>query len=171
MPRKELIPWEPKRQAIRYINTHRSKPQNFRWIEKWVLATSGAPVSQKQLNWLVRKQRIGAILTLTEDSLAVKGLDLLELRSYLHVPMADHERPTKNDIRVAVSFINENYRRTPVLIHCLGGVGRTGVVLACFIAEKHGLDSSTAISYIRKIYPEYIEFDQEDSVHTFSFDS
>jgi atypical dual specificity phosphatase len=51
-----------------------------------------------------------------------------------------------------------------VLVHCLGGLGRTGTVLAYYLMKSKELDPKTAISEVRRSRPSSIEPEQEASL-------
>ncbi len=54
-----------------------------------------------------------------------------------------------------------------VAVHCAAGLGRTGVVLACYLIDK-GLNATNAIARIRRLRPGSIETeDQEKAVEEF----
>jgi protein-tyrosine phosphatase len=168
--RRELIPFEPKRKVVRYLRSWKSTPKNFRWIEDKKLASSAAPVRQKQLDWLLKNNGVKSVLSLTEDDLTSKGFDTSKIRFYKHVPMIDHAIPSQDQISNAVSFVESKMNdseSTPVLIHCLGGMGRTGVVAACFLAKKNGWTADEALAMLRAIWPEYVEGKQESAVREF----
>ncbi len=47
--------------------------------------------------------------------------------------------PHQNDLQQLLDTIKEALcARDIVYIHCLGGIGRTGLVVGCYLAEKHG---------------------------------
>jgi predicted ATP-grasp superfamily ATP-dependent carboligase len=138
-------------------------PRRFGWIVPGELAASAKPRSPLQLHWLSGK--VGAILDLTEGS----GLSARTLRyfrgSYLHVPMQDHRPPSLPQLREAVHFISEQISRgTPVLVHCLGGLGRTGTVLACYLVERYRMTSEMALNQVRTERPGSVELSQETSI-------
>lgn len=144
-----------------------ARPKNFRWIERDVLATSGRPRSPLQINWLTSKQGIHAVLTLTESRLFESGMSLDGIEYQQHVPMVDHGVPTLEDLESTFSFLTSVHMKVPVLIHCLGGMGRTGVVLACFLGRTNDWSAEDAIRNVRSIWPRYIEPGQEQAIRRF----
>jgi atypical dual specificity phosphatase len=142
-------------------------PKNFRWVDDRRLATSGIPVRQQELDWLLRIQGIKAVLSLTEKDLSVVGIDISKIPFYQHVPMIDHAVPSFNQVSSGVDFIESYYGSAPVLVHCLGGIGRSGVVVASFLAKKNGWTAQQAISELHKISEEYVETRQEAAVVEF----
>ncbi|MCH9026678.1 MAG: dual specificity protein phosphatase family protein [Proteobacteria bacterium] len=47
--------------------------------------------------------------------------------------------PHQDDLQQLLNTITEALcARHVVYIHCLGGIGRTGLVVGCYLAEKHG---------------------------------
>lgn len=165
--RRELVPFEPKRKVVRYLASLKSTPKNFRWVETGKIASSAVPVRQRQLNWLVEKNRIKSVLSLTETDLRSQGFDTSKIEHYKHVPMVDHAVPTNDQVSAAVAFLESktiDKSSSPVLVHCLGGMGRTGVVLASFLAKRNGWSADEAVSKLRSMWPEYVETKQEIAV-------
>ncbi len=88
----------------------------------------------------------------------------------LHFPISDYHVPEDynkfNEVILRVMKQAESGRN--IVVHCLAGVGRTGLVLAA-IAKKHlGLDGESAIQWIRDYIPGSIEtFAQESFIHEY----
>jgi protein-tyrosine phosphatase len=86
-----------------------------------------------------------------------------------HVPVVDMEAPTLEQVDRALSAITRaNERQMGVAVHCTAGLGRTGVILACYFVTR-GLSSSNAIARVRRLRPGSIETDEQaDAVVSFS---
>src|SRR5262245_16449839 len=84
------------------INTM-SQPAGFSWIERPLLAGLAQPESADELDWL-RRQGIEVIISLTEDSLRRDWVNEAGLMA-IHVPVADMEAPTQEQLDRCVSVI------------------------------------------------------------------
>lgn len=70
----------------------------------------------------------------------------------------DGEPPSEE----VVTEIYESTERARTLVHCVGGIGRTGTALTAYLILKRGYDPTTAISYVRKVRPGAVQtFKQE----------
>ncbi|NOZ76287.1 MAG: hypothetical protein GXO65_01115 [Euryarchaeota archaeon] len=86
----------------------------------------------------------------------------------IYIP--DHTAPTQEQIREFIAYAEEKMGEgKPVLVHCLGGVGRTGTMLAAWLIRK-GMDAEEAIRTIREIrpHPLTIEPPQEEALRRFA---
>jgi atypical dual specificity phosphatase len=135
------------------------KPYGFSWIDKPLLAAMGRPESLEELAWL-RKQGSEVLLSLTEepprrDWVNDAGIMLV------HVPVVDMEAPTQEQLDHCISVIDRaNEQKIGVAIHCGAGMGRTGVVLACYFVTR-GLTARDAITRVRRMRPGSIETDEQ----------
>lgn len=136
------------------------RPAFFTWIDDGVLSASSLPSSEKQVGWLARSG-VKTILTLTEDPLPMEWLERNRIKG-AHIAMSDHLGPSINEVKEAVALIrSELSSGRAVHVHCLAGKGRTGTVLAVFLAENRGLSIREAIQFLRSKRPGSVEYLQE----------
>jgi atypical dual specificity phosphatase len=137
-----------------------SQPHGFSWIDKPLLAGMGRPESPEELVWL-RRQGIEFLLSLTEDPLRRDWVNDAGLM-VMHLPVEDMEAPTQEQLDRSVSAITRaNENKIGVGVHCGAGLGRTGVVLACYLVTR-GLTAKNAIARVRRLRPGSIETDEQE---------
>jgi atypical dual specificity phosphatase len=143
------------------------QPKDFTWIEKPLLAALARPEALDELEWL-RRQGIELVVSLTEDPPRRDWVDAAGLLVF-HSPMVDMEAPPEEQLEKCVSAIMRAHeRQMGVAVHCGAGLGRTGVVLACYFVDK-GLSAANAVARIRRLRPGSIETDeQEQAVAAFA---
>lgn len=141
---------------------------NVSWIIKKKLAASSMPEDISVLDkWL--EIGIRAVMVLIEPSEAVHlgGLSnyLKELQKrrfeFISIPIRDFTAPTLEACKQAVEWIDEKiHEGLPVLVHCRGGLGRTGTVIACYLVYN-GMSDIEAINYVRNLRPGSIELEEQ----------
>lgn len=144
-----------------------SRPSSFTWIDKPLLAAMARPEAAEELAWL-RGQGVELLLSLTEDPPRrdwVNDAGLL----LVHLPVADMEAPSSEQLERAVSTIRRAHERhMGVAVHCGAGLGRTGVIIACYLVSQ-GASASNAIAKVRRLRPGSIETDEQaEAVFEFS---
>jgi atypical dual specificity phosphatase len=144
-----------------------AQPHGFTWIEKPLLAALGRPESREELAWL-RRQGIEVLVSLTEDPPRGDWVNDAGLLLF-HVPLVDMEPPALEDVNRCLSAIARAHEHhMGVAVHCGAGLGRTGVVVACYFVTK-GLTAPNAIARIRRLRPGSIETDaQAEAVEQFA---
>tara|TARA_B100001559_G_scaffold320886_1_gene334703 strand:- start:1249 stop:1851 length:603 start_codon:yes stop_codon:yes gene_type:complete len=72
------------------------------------------------------------------EELLNKEAELLDMSvQYKRVPIKDQNITTNNEIAKCLSFINESIESGgKVYIHCLRGLGRTGMIVGCFLVDQ-----------------------------------
>ena len=112
------------------------KKLNFSWVIPNILAASSLPQSRKDLEWLIEKQNIEVIITLTEDNLSRNIHYFHNLKNELH--FKHYHIPTIDGTgfhiyqyqKICKIFKETLLTHRKLLIHCEGGFGRTSTALA-----------------------------------------
>jgi atypical dual specificity phosphatase len=137
----------------------------FYWVLKGRLA--GAAYPADCFDWLYTEQGIQALVSLEpltpDDARHAHRLGL----HVATVPIEDFTAGTSEQRQGALARIDEFLDQgLPTLVHCKGGLGRTGMILALYLATRHDLQPKAAITKIRRLHPRSIELpDQEAAIY------
>jgi len=112
----------------------------------------------------LRKQGITEVVPLMEydELLMYYGFDPLPVYqknniTVTHFPIQDFDVPGDMEAFAGlIEHIAESLKRHSVLVHCLGGIGRTGTVASAFLV-RIGYTPEKAIDLVRKIRPGSIQ--------------
>jgi len=142
-------------------------PDGFSWIERPLLAAMARPEGLEELQWL-RREGIELLISLTEDPLRRDWINEAGLMG-MHLPVEDMQPPSPEQLEQCLSAVRRAHdKNMGVGIHCGAGLGRTGVVVACYLIANKGLSAKNAIARVRRLRPGSIETDQqEEAIHTF----
>ena len=128
----------------------------FYWLEEGTLGGSAYPGAC--LDWLYRHQGIRAIISL--ERLQPKDLETAKELGFqlVTVPILDFT-PGSPAQREQVLTAIDTFQKIglPTLVHCKGGLGRTGMILALYLVQFKGVQPQVAVSKIRTICPGSIE--------------
>ena len=141
------------------------RPDKFSWLVENKLAGSGIPTSIDEVEWAI-KQGIKSIVTIREEPLDESWIKDV---NYLHILSNDMGVPEFDDLVYAVDFIHSRITSNePVMVHCLAGMGRTGVILACYLIKYQKMSASEATEKVREERPGSIQsYPQEEIIFRF----
>ena len=124
---------------------------NFSWVIDGKLAGSRGPRSRSDLIAL-KQQGVGALVRLVEPYEAwVTSKEVSEagLEDY-NEPVPDFHAPTQEQLDKIITYIDSRIENgIPVGVSCNAGIGRSGVILACYLVHK-GLPPKDALELVRK---------------------
>ncbi len=133
------------------------------------------PLSHVWDAYLENNIKVVFVLTEQQEYLVRARRDLLEFyRSEgldaVHVPIKDFQTPEDHTILEEGLAIAEESLRDGrnIAAHCMAGIGRTGIFLACLAKRILLLDGETAIDWLRQFIPSALEnYRQERFVEDF----
>lgn len=96
---------------------------------------------------------IGAFIDLTEADELLPYDDLLVSACHQRFPIRDVSVPGSREQTVAILDAIDAHLAagTGVYVHCWGGVGRTGVIIGCWLA-RHGQVGEAALARLRQLW-------------------
>lgn len=110
----------------------------------------------------LKTQGIGVLVNLTEMPFDLEDLKPLGLET-LHIPIPDKKAPAAEQIDLFTGFIDERLRVGQcALTHCLGGYGRTGTMLACYLVHC-GARAEDALVEMRRLRPGSVETEEQEA--------
>jgi len=142
--------------ALPFIDTYWVLPGQF--LAGEYPATHNPEESRKRLARLLKAGiRFIVDLTWPDDDKPYEAL-LKEVAAekhievvYLQRPIPDLSVPTKADLILTLNLIDEALKKQqPVYVHCLGGVGRTGTIVGCYLV-RHGMEGPQALERINAL--------------------
>jgi atypical dual specificity phosphatase len=102
----------------------------------------------------LREVGIARIVTLTmrplPDAVAAAGFEVV------HFPISDMGIPTPRACAGLVDRLVVDLAERPTVLHCRGGLGRTGTIAACCLVSL-GQTPDEALFNVRKINPNYVQ--------------
>jgi protein-tyrosine phosphatase len=103
---------------------------------------------------------VTAFIDLTESHELVPYEGILEEQagiydvqvSHQRIPIRDYSVPSSDTMSKILNTIDKAINnRNCVYVHCWGGVGRTGMVVGCYLV-RHGISNEQAIERVNQLY-------------------
>jgi len=157
-----------------------SLPRFFSWVVPFFLAGMSTPRSEADISAL-SSPHLGVrhVVTLTEEEPLPEAWFQGKTISNTHLPVTNYHAPSIEQVDYFLRLLNDP-SKTPLLVHCGGGKGRAGTLLACYIAvygfqppwaqdwSQPAMSAGEAIAKIRQLRPGSLETEeQEKFVHSF----
>ncbi len=110
---------------------------------------------------------IGAVVSLDEYGIPPEAAEECGL-VYKHIPIPDFHAPDLKQADEFVDFVTlQRSENRTVGVHCRGGYGRTGTLIACYLISQ-GKPADEAINLVRRRRPGSIETaGQEHFLHQY----
>nr|CCC95910.1 unnamed protein product [Trypanosoma congolense IL3000] len=85
--------------------------------------------------------------------------DLMRFKiSYYEFPWADMTAPKQDIVLRSVQVMDSHVKKSgKVLVHCHAGLGRTGLIIACYLVYAHRMPSADVIAMVRERRPGAIQ--------------
>jgi atypical dual specificity phosphatase len=137
------------------------------WIDETTLLGSSNP-TDRELEDLYHKGFRTIISLLDEDEQSpyydTKKMEKIGFKRY-SIPVEDFAPPTLADFQKFLDMVNKSLKEGKVLVHCQGGLGRTGTMAAAYWIKK-GLSAQKAIRKIQQLRHGAIESpEQKKALH------
>jgi len=125
------------------------------WLEEGRLLGCAYPKREAAVAGLAR-QGVSVLVNLhgrAHDPARLARYGLEEVR----LPVADFTPPSPAQMDCGIAAITDALAAGRcVAVHCAGGRGRTGTLLACYLVQQ-GLDATAAIARVREVRPGSVE--------------
>ncbi|BFH73650.1 dual specificity protein phosphatase family protein [Sulfurisphaera javensis] len=128
------------------------------WVRRGIIGGSPIPYTEDEIDeW--KKNGVKRVLVLPEEweieeawGSSVYYFTLLKEKGFefLHIPIPDGYPPTFDQMLEIFKWLKKDNGN---LVHCVGGIGRTGTVIAAYLILEEDLDSGEAIEEVRNHRP------------------
>lgn len=144
----------------------------------------------ERFSWIIEgkiagMERPGSLYDLEEDLLYLRtvGIDVIvNLQEEEHfqdhdgfivknIPIEDFGAPDLSDFEEFISFVTPQIESgNGVLVHCFAGMGRTNLMLACYLLHHMGIDPDLALETVRSRRPVHmVNYKQEEALREYFY--
>jgi atypical dual specificity phosphatase len=153
---------------------HYKLPRFFRWVIPFQLAVMSTPRNGEDIDVLASPHLgIRHVLTLTEETPLPQSWFRNKPISNTFLPIPNYNPPSIEQMDIIIQLLDDE-KNIPMLIHCGGGKGRAGTVIACYLAAygfkkpnpcliQPEMAASDAITTLRTLRPGSIETQQQEA--------
>jgi atypical dual specificity phosphatase len=137
------------------------------WVDDGQVLACAYPREQVALAALAQ-QGISVLVNLHEQAHGPSRLAPYGLTE-VHLPVVDFTPPSPEQLEQGVAaIVQARAAGERVAVHCGGGLGRTGTLLACYLVQQ-GMEGEAAIDRVRAVRPGSVETaEQVAAVHAYA---
>ncbi|RLG71390.1 MAG: hypothetical protein DRO11_04595 [Methanobacteriota archaeon] len=114
------------------------------WVEEGKIAGTSYPSSEELKEFYREGFRILVPLERREDIFEIEKIGFKVFPIFIE----DFTSPTIEQLERFNSIIDEHPTK-PILVHCTGGLGRTGTMLASYLIKRKSMTAKQAIEFVR----------------------
>jgi len=143
-------------------------PERFSWVVEGVIAGMERPGllgSRKSDLEFLRGEGIEVIVNLEEMEHASDYEGFI----VKHIPVNDFKAPGFEDFEEFIAFVNDQLAlNRRIAVHCYAGMGRTNLMLACFLIHHMRIDPGTALEVVKIKRPFHlVTWQQEEALRDY----
>jgi len=143
--------------------TNFSEVLNFSFVIPKKLAGLAMPSfhnnAVEEIDFL-KSQRISTLLNL--GNMEYLYDEYYQIFTIIDEPVTEFEPPSVQQMERILSYFYKLKSDERMGVHCAGGVGRTGTVLACILGRVLQMSGQQAINTIRQLRPNSIESESQE---------
>ncbi len=143
-------------------------PERFSWVVDGVIAGMERPgllCSREGDLEFLRGEGIEVIINLEEREHA------RDYEGFIvkHIPVNDFSPPGLEDFEEFIEFVNGQLAgKKRIAVHCYAGMGRTNLMIACFLIHHMKIDPATALEVVKMKRPYHVvTWQQEEALRDY----